>query len=136
FPLPAADIPTIRGDFVALLPTTPVVPTLALAVMEIECWFIAEHTHFPRYSAGLAHTVVCATLGYDPAVYDVQLVTNPAQDLNTVYNTVGRGYSKGRRQVQDTVRHLDYPRYYLDAAFRTRYADLNTLVDCIDRFLS
>src|SRR5262245_51035946 len=43
-PQTAADIPTIRSEFDKYVQKRPIHPLLALAVMEIESWFIGEHS--------------------------------------------------------------------------------------------
>jgi hypothetical protein len=110
------------------------VPTLVLGVMEIEAWFIAEHTHFERMHASLTTATVSAHLGYDPAIHDVQVVPEPAAELRNVYSTVGLGYAKKRNQIERTVNRLDYALLYL--SIRTRVPDFDVLANCIDRFLS
>jgi hypothetical protein len=134
YPLSPSTIPTIRSDFIALTPQTPVQPLLVLAVMEIEAWFLAEHTHFIRLHSGLTLAAVRTELGYDPSTHDVQLVPNPAADLRKGYNLVGLGYNKSRAHVQRTLNVLDFILYYM--VLPVRIPDLKALVDCIDRFLS
>ena len=134
FPQPPADISTIRADFAAYAPSTPVPTTLVLSVMEIEAWFIGEHTHFSNMHAALTHQAVTAALGYDPATHDVQLIPQPVDDLRTAYNLAGFGYNKSARHVQRTIGFLDYAQIYL--SMHNRIPDLETLAACLDRFLS
>jgi hypothetical protein len=133
YPLSSSDIPDIRSAFSTLAPNTPIQPLLVLAVMEIEAWFIAEHTHFAGMHASLTHTAVSSHLKYDPATHDVQLVPHPAEDLRGAYSFASLGYSKSRTHAERTVQHLDYAALYLSV--RQRIPDLDALVGCIDRFL-
>lgn len=48
FPRPHDDIPQLEDAFKQVVPTQPVTPLLALGVMEVEAWFLAEHSHFAR----------------------------------------------------------------------------------------
>jgi hypothetical protein len=128
------EIPAIRSDFVALTPSSPVKPTLTLAVREIEAWFIAEYKHFIRRHPALTPPAVAAALGCDPATCDVQLISEPALSLRAAYNLAGIGYNKSRAHVEQTVALLDYAHLYFN--LRTRIPDLDTLIACIDRFLS
>ncbi len=51
YPIPRENEAEVRKDFADLSPQGTVPVTLSLAVMEVEAWFIAEHTHT---SSGLA----------------------------------------------------------------------------------
>lgn len=102
--------------------------------MEVEAWFIAEHSHFARIDARLDAVTVVGALGYDPATQDMQLVVHPSEDLKRVYMTVSLGYNKSKRHVQRTVGALDYANVYLKMP--SRFPDIGTLVASIDRFLS
>ena len=134
FPRSAGDISTIRSDFDKYVPRRPLHPLLVLAIMEIESWFIGEHTHFGRFHAALTEPVVAGTLGYDPSDCDLEAIATPVQDLRRVYGLVHRGYAKDRKQVERTVDDLDYARYYLDLPLRL--SDLANLIAHINGFLS
>lgn len=134
YPQPATVIPTIRMDFATYSPQTPLQPLLVLAIMEIEAWFIAEHTHFFRLDSSLTLAALTQALGYDPSTHDVQTIPHPSEDLRKAYNLAGRSYNKSRTHVQRTVGHLDLLVYYIDLP--KRLPDLQTLIDCINKFLS
>jgi hypothetical protein len=134
FPQSSTDIPTIRNDFVTLVPTVPIQPLLILAIMEIESWFIGEHTHFSRRHHTLTLAAVSAKIGYDPSTHDVQMISHPFSDLCSAYSIAGIGYTKKRNQVERIVSYLDYPSIYLELG--VRIPDLKNLVGCIDRFLT
>jgi hypothetical protein len=132
-PRSADEIPMIRDNFDYFVPKRPVRPLLVLAIMEIESWFIGEHTHFERYDSSLSSARVNACLGYDPASCDLEAIPSPVADLKKVYGLVGKGYSKSRKQVERTVDHLDYSRYYDD--LRLRLPDLANLIAHVNSFL-
>jgi hypothetical protein len=134
YPQAPADIPTIRSDFMTYAPTGRVTALLVLAIMEIEAWFIAEHTHFAKISAALTLTAVTTALGYDASTHDVQTIPHPAEELRRAYMVAGRGYNKSRRHVERTARVLDYLSFY--TAIRARIPDLDVLISSIERFLS
>ncbi len=134
YPLRAADVPTIRADFINLVPPGPIVPDLILEVMEIEAWFIAEHTHFPRMDANLSHAVVSAHLGYDPSTHDVETIAHPCGDLRSVYALAGLGYNKSRRHTERTVNELMYENIYENV--KVRIADLDRFIGLIDSFFA
>lgn len=134
YPQPDTAIPMIRSDFRKLVKKTPIEPSLILAIREIEAWFIAEYTHFPRRHPALNLAAVTAVLGYDPSIHDVQTIPHPADDLKTAYNIAGLGYSKRKKTVQALIGHLDYTLIYI--ALTLRIPDLQQLVGKIDAFLS
>ena len=134
FPLPRTDEPIVRHDFALLSPRGAAPVTLALAVREIEAWFIAEHTHFGRLHPALTHPAVCGALGYDPSAHDVQTINSPAEDLGRAYALAGYGYNKSRKHIQRTVANLDYAHVYLSLV--ERIPDVATLIRRIDHFLS
>lgn len=133
YPHGRAHIPALQGAIKRYIPTKPVQVTHVLAVMEVECWFLAEHTHFPRIDAGLTDAVVAAALGLDPAVDDLQTLDNPANDLDRVYSVVGKRYTKAAARIRRTVSALDYDQVYL--SLPQRYPPLAQLCGALDNFL-
>lgn len=129
-----ADIAKVRTGLNFLLKTNPIQVLFALGIMEIESWFIAEHTHFQRLSPALTVQLISANLGFDADADDLQLRPNPAVDLHNAYHLVGFVYNKSRRTVERTVGLLDYARLYIET--RDRFPDLQALVENIDDFLS
>ncbi|MEK6235514.1 MAG: hypothetical protein N2C14_12470 [Planctomycetales bacterium] len=47
-PLSRDDLALLREGLEYQMPTAPILPCMILAIMEVEAWFLAEHTHFPR----------------------------------------------------------------------------------------
>ena len=128
------NIPKLRRGMQYAVKTTPVNPLFVLAVMEIEAWFIAEYTHFPRIDSSLTCQVISQRTGFDPATADSQSLAEPAADLDRIYSIAGLHYHKTRTDVQRTVNALDYGRCYLEMP--QRIPDLQALVRLIDAFLS
>ena len=134
YPLKREDIPKLRQGLRYRVKTVPIEVLFVLAVMEIEAWFIAEHTHFPRIGDELSTERIHAEIGFDPSTDDVQLRDHPAADLHDVYRLVGCAYSKSKTHVQRTVDLLDYARLYLELG--EKFDDLQRLVNHVDLFLS
>jgi hypothetical protein len=128
------DIPLLRSGLRRHLKTSPIDVKFVLGVMEIETWFIAEHTHLQRLHSSLTPILIKSRLGFDPSIDDVQLRPHPAEDLDNIYHLAGLKYAKDKNRVQRTVRILDYERIYLDLP--SKYPDLKTLIDTITNFLS
>jgi hypothetical protein len=129
-----ADINKLRSGLNYCLKTKPIRVVFALGVMEIETWFICEHTHFGRLHSALTTAYIKANLGFDPSVDDIQLRPSPSADLDAIYNLVGQRYKKDRRNIQLTVNRLDYGFLYFSVLHRL--PDLNMLVESINAFLS
>jgi hypothetical protein len=106
--------------------------TFILAIMEIEAWFLGEHTHFTKIDPTLTIELIKSNLGFDPENENMELRDTPAIDLQSCYSIVGKSYKKG--QVQDTVDVLDYEYIYLEG--KEKFPYLKKLVNEIDGFLS
>jgi hypothetical protein len=132
-PIARADIAKLRAGLPLYVKTKPIHVQFVLAVMEIEAWFLAEHTHFERIDTRLTVALIKSSLGFDPSCDDMELRDQPASDLDAVYRLVGRRYSKRRSVVQRTVDVLDFARLYLELP--SRYAPLRQLATCLEGFL-
>jgi hypothetical protein len=130
-----SDEAIIRSDFQELSPQGAIPVTLALAVMESEAWFIAEHTHFQKMSRrNIDQSEVCRVLGYDPSAHDVQLIADPSSDLHKAYSQLAKlGYNKSREHVVRTTSNLDFERIYEEVSLRI--PDLASLICRINQFL-
>ena len=128
------DIPKLRQGLASGLKTKPIEVVFALAIMEIEAWFIAEHTHFTRISPNLTLERIIAGTGFDPSQDNIELRPHPSGDLCTIYRLEGFVYRKKRGNVERTVNALDYARLYLELG--QKIPDLQRVLDCIDSFLS
>lgn len=133
FPRSAADIAGIRSYLGYGIKTNPIKVSFVLAVMEIEAWFLSEHTHFPRVHPELTLERIMSALNFDPSADDMTLRANPADDLHNAYKIVGLAYKKHKRQVQRTVDALDYATLFLQ--MRNRVSAIDELISAIERFL-
>jgi len=115
-----ADLPRLRARLEHGMKTKPVRVTFALGVMEIETWFISEHTHFMRLDASLTPEYISSKLGFDPSRDDIQKRPTPAADLDDAYHLVGFRYKKHRQCIQRTLDFLDYGSLYLNVIERVQ----------------
>lgn len=129
-----ADVPRLRRELGYEIKTSPVTVQFVLGIMEIEAWFLAEHTHFARISPILTHDAIVRGAGFDPSVGDMQFRPTPADDLHVIYRIAGLAYHKEREQVERTLNALDFARLVLQLA--VAIPDLHGLVGTIDRFLT
>ncbi|WP_103668713.1 DUF4276 domain-containing protein [Pseudanabaena sp. BC1403] len=134
YPLLLSDLPKLRTGLCYQLKTKPVSVDFVLGVMEIEAWFLAEHTHFPRIHPKLAASRIAAMHGFDPSVDDMQLRTHPALDLHNAYSLEGLAYKKTGSQIQRTVEALDYANMYLE--HKAKFPDFAVFIRVIDQFFS
>ena len=134
YPFAREDTPRLRRGLRYQVRTKPVEVLFVLAVMEIEAWFIAEHTHFGRVDPELTMDRIRREIRFDPTVDDVESRDRPAEDLNLIYQLVGKAYNKGKTNVERTVDALDFTTVYLELG--QRIDDLQKLVDQIDAFLA
>ena len=128
------EVARLRSGIRSGLPSSPVGVSFALAIMEIEAWFIAEHSHFERISASLTMDRIVEVIGFDPSVAAVDQRPCPKDDLNFIYSSVGLEYNTKRSIVKRTVDALDMDRIYLE--LRASISDLKTLLDAVDCFFT
>jgi hypothetical protein len=134
YPNPRESIPRLRSGLKYGLKTNPVEVCFIFGVMEMETWFISEHTHFEKLDKGLTLDLIRTKLGFDPSSDDIQRRDHPAQDLHEIYHLVGLAYKKTKNHLNRTVGLLAYEKVYFELP--ERIPDLRSLVDSIDAFLS
>ena len=128
------NLSTLRRDLRYRLKTKPINPVFVLGVMEIEAWFLAEHTHFPKIHPNLTVERIKAAFRFDPSLDDMQARPCPHEDLHRIYQLEGLAYEKSTRKVQRTVGHLDYGIIYLELI--EKFPDLKTLMESLDSFFT
>ncbi|MEE3719384.1 hypothetical protein V2H45_21820 [Tumidithrix elongata RA019] len=129
-----ADLPKLRTGLRYRLQTKPVSVDFILGVMEIEAWFLAEHTHFTRIHPRLSAPRIAAVHGFDPSVDDMQLRPHPADDLHNAYSLEGLAYRKTASHIQRTVEALGYAEMYLE--HKAKFPDFAVFIQVIDKFFS
>jgi len=127
----AADIPALKANLPKHVKTKPVVVDFVLSIMEIESWFLAEHTHFAKIDPALTVPAIVSKLGFDPESDDMQARANPAKDLNDCYQLAGKNYEK--RFAKETIEALDFTHIYAGLVDKIPY--LKKLCDIIEEFL-
>jgi len=127
-----ADIPRLETGLRTYIKSSLIPVEFILAILEIEAWFLAESTHFPRIDPAITVATIIATLGFDPEHDDMSARPTPADDLNRCYAIGGKTYQK--HMAKDTVEALDYALVYLDLPPRIPY--LGRLIGSISSFLS
>ncbi len=134
YPHLLTDLPALQRRLGYGVKTKPIQVSFVLAVMEIEAWFLAEHTHFERLHSDLTADRIAAVLGFDPRVDDMAQRGHPAGDLHAAYKLVGLAYTKRRANALRTIGALDFAALYLEVIERMQA--LKVLVLSIDSFVS
>ncbi len=130
YPNAAADAAKLALHLMDGLPTHPVIPSMHLAVMEVEAWFIAENSHFARLHPLLEPAHIAAG-GFDVSGTPPENWPHPAKALDDIYKLAGRRYltysgQKRKARVQRTIRAL---------CFETIYQSTRYRVPAIDKFI-
>lgn len=128
-----AELSKLRSGLCYRLKTKPIQVLFVLGVMEIEAWFLAEHSHYSRIHPAITPLRIQADLGFDPICDDMQLRVNPAQDLHDSYALEGFAYRKKSAQIQRTIDALDYADIYCDHP--KKFPDVANFLNALDAFL-
>ena len=113
----------------------PTNSSITVAVREVEDWFLAECNHYACIDANLTHAFIVAKAGFDPCIDDLTIRNgSAADDLKTIYQLVGKSWTKTFEQVDRTIECLDYANLYLN--IRYKFAALDELMTKIDAFLT
>lgn len=126
-----AQIAALEAGLPLVVRTKPILVDFILSIMEIESWFLAEHTHFERIDPAITVPAIIATLHFDPANDDMQRRLTPAKDMNDCYGIGGKTYIKSQAQI--TVDALDCAHVYLALGDKLPY--LKKLCGIITEFL-
>ncbi len=101
-----------------------------LAVMEIEAWFLAESTHFPRIDPSITISAIKESLGLDVENDDLQARDEPEADLKRCYAIGGKVYDK--KDSRQTIQALDFGGLRL--LLVKRFKHLDRLVSAVEDF--
>jgi hypothetical protein len=126
------DIPKLEAKLSTYIKTSLIPVEFILAIMEIESWFLAESSHFPKIDPSITLNKIKSVLGFDPEIDDMEARLAPAEDLNNCYAIGGKVYLK--HQARDTVNVLDYAKMYLEFPYKSSY--FGKLVKSIEAFLN
>lgn len=104
YPKTHAEIGLLRSGLESSLPKGPLMAQIHLAEMEVEAWFLAETTHFPRISPKLTVKRI-AQGGIDLSV-PCESWPQPANTLHQIYKLEGFAYKKTAKNVDRTIAAL------------------------------
>jgi hypothetical protein len=124
-------ISQLERDLPKYVKTKPIVVDFLLSIMEVESWFLAEHTHYEKIDTTITVGKIMSTLGYNPETDDMQMRDHPAEDLHNSYQIAGKHYTK--ENASATVEVLDCERMYYWADEKFPY--LRKLCEIVGTFL-
>lgn len=133
YPIERTKIPKLRYWLTYRVKTKPINPVFILSVMEIEAWFLAEHTHFQKIHVGLTLERIKAEINFDPSQENMELRDHPSQDLHQIYALEDLAYKKRKFHTERTVEALDYAEIYLSLSSKLKA--IEELTSEIDRFM-
>jgi hypothetical protein len=125
-----ADIPLLSAQLRKYVKTSLIPVEIILAVMEIEAWFLAEVSHFPKIASSITIAAISNNLGFNPELDDMSLRLAPTEDISSAYLLGAQTYQKPARS---TIENLDYLEMYVELS--KKIPQLKSLVDGIDSFL-
>jgi len=128
---PETDIEKLRRYLYFGISTKPDISVKnILAVNEIEAWFLAEETHYPRISEKISFETANEVAGIDVCKDNTEIISHPSDTLKQIYMKAGTTYDKSKEKVQRTVEALNYENLYMNV--RNRNNSLNELLTCLD----
>ena len=128
------DLKKVKKGVTYGVPTKPIQPEILLSVMEVEAWFLAEHTHFQKIHSDLTLERIKKDFGIELDKDDIENISKPAELLHLIYSKVGKAYTKRKTNTSRTVNALDYNDIYI--SLNSRVVHLGYLIDQINKFLS
>jgi hypothetical protein len=127
-----AEIPQLQASLPKYVRSKPIVVDFILSIMELEAWFLAECSHFPRIDPTITAETIKTSLGFDPAQEDMQIRPEPAEDLGRCYALGGKKYDK--YNASQTVEALSFETIYLQLV--EKFPSLRRLVEVVEEFLT
>jgi hypothetical protein len=123
-------IPELNRKLYCRMPQRDLETKFILSIMEIEAWFLAEENHYEKIDANLTLDYIQNNHGIDPRG-NTELIDEPADLLDKIYQSVGQKYGKNKQVISKTVELLDYTNLYFEVS--ERIPSLKNLIDSIDK---
>ncbi|RLC09695.1 MAG: hypothetical protein DRI24_21385, partial [Deltaproteobacteria bacterium] len=110
------------------------IASLIIAVMEVEAWFLADHSIFERINDRLSVDLINENLEIDIENDIIEDYHHPAVVLNSIYNLVGLQYKKKAKQIHSICHRVDYGRLCLDDTVHNKVPRLRELIEKLGEF--
>lgn len=128
------DVSRLRKELQFGLPQSDPPVHLFLAIMEIEAWFLAEHSHYQKVSPELTVDRIHRKFHFDPSRDNLERRWHPAEDLDRIYRMAGQRYTKQRSNLERTLDLMDFP-FFISHVAR-RFSDAERLIQVLGTQLS
>ena len=128
-----AQVAQLRSGLASNLLQQPTRVVFVLGIMEVEAWFLAEHTHYSRIHANLTVARIREELGFDVVADDLQRRPHPAKDLGEAYWLEKMVYDKSRERALRTIQALDFD--HLKLQLSKQFPDLGVLLIEMQKFI-
>lgn len=107
-----SDIHKLRRGLYYKMPQADIRTDFVLNIMEIEAWFLSDHSHFEKINPGLSSGLIKSSLNLDLQNENMELRDSPACDLKACYELVGESYTKDPEVIKRTVNSIDCVELY------------------------
>lgn len=108
--------------------------SLIIAIMEIETWFLANHTFFIKINPALTSEKINETLGINIESDDLESYKHPAKMIDEVLKIIGKAYRKKESDAYSICSHLDYEELCANKALRARIKSFDGFMQKLDNF--
>lgn len=133
YPKPKSDLHKSYYGLFFKVPQTLIPIEFVISVMEIEAWFIGESSHFEKIDVRLTEQYIQQNIGYNPANVNVENIAHPAEDMDKIFQLVGRRYLKKKTSLQNTINTIDFGEIYLELP--AKISSLNTFISIINKLI-
>lgn len=134
YPRKVSDAPIIKEKMMQNISSSVIAPNIILAILELEAWFFAEHSHFTKIDPKLNSALVLTHLRIDPTTVSPDAIPKPADTLRSSYRLVGKTYNKKKSTAKRTIQALDYS--LMRSTVGPRSPELTALISEIDSFFA
>lgn len=107
--------------------------TLVIAIMEVETWFLANHSFFSKINLTLTTQIINETLGIDIEKDDLESYGHPAKMIDDILKLVGKSYKKKESDTHGICACLDFEELCLNVDVRARIKSFDNFLHKLDK---
>jgi hypothetical protein len=130
-PLERTELEKLNSGLKKYIPSKPIQVLFVVAVMEVEAWFIAEHTHFSKIDKRITAAAIMNDFGIDVVNDDASLILKPADKIKEIYAIGNKQYGK---PAANTIKKIDFDKLALELP--KKYPPLKLLADKLFEFFA
>lgn len=103
---------------------------LALSIMEIEAWFLADYNLFKKINVIASSNHINKQLAIDLVNKNPESFPHPAAIIGKIYNLFGQKYKKREKQAYQLAYKIDY-KFLLSKSVLNKVESLKHFFECI-----